>query len=76
MPDEITNTEKLRLLGEAMHGTNWQNAVARDLKLNVRQIHRWVSGQYEPNRDTVAKLADVARVKRDLLDVAIRRAAE
>lgn len=57
----MTNTDRIRLLGEAMYGARWQNAVARDLGINSRQVHRWVSGQYEPHEGHVADLAAIAR---------------
>jgi transposase-like protein len=57
----ITNFDKLRLLGEALHGPRWQNAVARDLGVNPRQVHRWVSGQYEPHESHIADLIALAK---------------
>ena len=57
----MTNFEKLRLLGEALHGPRWQNAVARDLGINPRQVHRWVSGQYEPHEGRIANLIAIAK---------------
>ena len=57
----MTNLEKLRLLGDALHGPRWQNAVARDLGVNTRQVHRWVSGQYEPNNGHIADLVAIAK---------------
>lgn len=57
----MTNLDKLRTLGEALHGPRWQNAVARDLGINPRQVHRWVSGEYEPNEGHIADLIAIAR---------------
>jgi transposase-like protein len=57
----LTNLDKLRLLGEALHGPRWQNAVARDLDVNPRQVHRWVSGEYEPHEGHVADLIRLAQ---------------
>ena len=61
----MTNFEKLRTLAEALHGPRWQNAVARDLGINSRQVHRWVSGQYSPNEGHISDLIKIAeeRVK-------------
>jgi len=57
----MTNIDRLRLLGEALHGPRWQNAVARDLGINSRQVHRWVSGQYQPHEGHIADLVAIAK---------------
>jgi len=67
----MTNFEKLQLLGEALHGARWQNAVARDLGIDSHQVYRWVSGKYEPSDKRIAQLIDVAKERKALLDEAI-----
>ena len=57
----MTNFEKLRTLAMALHGRRWQNATARDLGINPRQVHRWVSGEYEPHEGHIADLIVIAR---------------
>jgi len=61
----MTNRDRLRLLGEALHGPLWQNAVARDLGVGHRQVQRWVSGEYMPPDGVI----------RDLIEVAVQRQA-
>ena len=71
MPITMTNLEKLRLLGEALHGSRWQNAVSRDLGVNPRQVHRWVSGEYEPSNGHIADLVAIAKVRQIQIQEAI-----
>jgi transposase-like protein len=68
----MTNFEKLRLLGESLHGVRWQNAVARDLGIHVRQVQRWVSGQYEPHEGHIADLIALARTRKSQIAEAIQ----
>lgn len=67
----MTNLDKLRVLGEALHGPRWQNAVARDLDINPRQVHRWVSGEYEPHEGHIADLIAIAKSRQIQLQEAI-----
>lgn len=67
----MTNLEKLRIVAEALHGARWQNAVARDLKINPRQVHRWVTGEYSPHEGHVSDLIAVATERRDVIEEAI-----
>jgi transposase-like protein len=67
----MTNRDKLRLLGEALHGLHWQRAVARDLGINSRQVHRWVSGAYEPHDGHIADLIAIAKNRQIKLHEAI-----
>ena len=67
----MTNLEKLRLLGEALHGPRWQNAVARDLGINPRQVHRWVSGEYEPHEGHISDLIAIAKERKIQITEAI-----
>lgn len=69
----MTNLDKLSMLGEALHGPRWQNAVARDLGINPRQVHRWVSGQYEPHDGHIADLIVLAKARKAHLAEAIRQ---
>ena len=70
----MTNLDRLRMLGEALYGERWQNAVARDLGINSRQVHRWVSGQYEPHEGHVSDMLVVAQERRAEIEAAIATA--
>ena len=63
-------------VGRAIFGALWQNATARALRVNPRQVHRWVSGKYEPGDGVIRDLIAVARQKRAEIDEAIRAASE
>jgi transposase-like protein len=71
----MTNLDRLRILGEALHGERWQNAVARDLGINSRQVHRWVSGQYEPHDGHIADLVAIAKERSIQITEAIKSSA-
>jgi hypothetical protein len=68
----MDNREKLIALGTAIHGPLWQNATGRDLKVNSRQIHRWVSREYTPPDGVIDDLIEVAELRKTLLIMAIR----
>lgn len=68
----MTNNDKVRRLGEAIHGPRWQNAVARDLGVNPRQVHRWVSGQHKPRDSVISDLLAVARDRHEQIAEAIK----
>ena len=69
---DMTNLGRLRLLGEALYGPRWQNAVARDLDINSRQVHRWVSGEYEPHEGHIADLIAIAKERNIQIEEAIQ----
>jgi len=70
----MTNADRIRLLGETMYGARWQNAVARDLGINSRQVHRWVSGEYKPHDGHVRDLLAIAKERNKDMNDAIRQA--
>lgn len=70
----MTNLDKLRTLATALHGPRWQNAVARDLGINPRQVHRWVSGEYEPHEGHILDLIEVAKLKQRDISEALSEA--
>jgi|GEM_PF-2280519 len=70
----MTNRDRLTLLAEAIFGPRWQNATARALGVNTRQVHRWVSGEYQPSDAVIRRLISLARQKRADIDAAIRAA--
>lgn len=67
----MTNFEKLRTLAMALHGPRWQNATARDLGINPRQVHRWVSGEYEPHEGHISDLISLAMERKIQITEAI-----
>lgn len=70
----MTNRDRLIMLGRAVFGPLWQNATARALGVNSRQVHRWVSGEYEPRDRVIRDLIAIAKQKRAAIDEAIRAA--
>lgn len=59
----MTNFDRLRILGEALYGPRWQNAIARDLGINSRQVNRWKSGKYQPHDGQIANLIAIANAR-------------
>jgi hypothetical protein len=62
----------LRRIGEAFHGPEWQNRLARQLDISDRTVRRWAAGEmavppgvaaelYEMIREQQGELQDVAR---------------
>ena len=72
----MTNRDRLTLLAEAIFGPRWQNATARALDVNTRQVHRWVSGEYQPSDEVIRRMIRIAQQKRAEIDEAIRAASE
>ena len=71
----MTNRDRLIMLGEAIFGPLWQNATARALGVNARQVHRWVSGEYEPGNGVILDLISIAKQRRAKMDEAISLAS-
>ena len=57
--DAVTITEKIRILGVALHGPRWMLPVARDLGLNYRTVQRWDTGEVIPD---AKRLDDLIRI--------------
>ena len=70
----MTNRDRLVRLAEAIFGPRWQNATARALDVNTRQIHRWVSGEYQPSDEVIRRMIRIAQQKRAEIDEAIQTA--
>ncbi len=45
----MTDADRLREIGERLHGARWQSAIARDLNVNDRRISKWLSGDPVPS---------------------------
>lgn len=50
----------LRTTGEALYGSQWQSAIARDLGVSDRTVRRWVKGDAIPSY-VAAELEHIAR---------------
>ena len=61
----MLNNRLLVQLATAIHGPHWQNATARDLGVNVRQVHRWKTEEYEVPDGVIDDLAQIAADKMD-----------
>lgn len=74
LQEPVTNRDRLIRLANAVFGPRWQNATARALGMNTRQIHRWVSGQYQPRDEVIERMIRIAQDKITEIDEAIRKA--
>lgn len=72
----LTNRDRLVQLAEASFGPRWQNATARALGINSRQVHRWVSGEHQPRDEVIRRMIEIALQRRATIDEAIRMAQE
>ena len=70
----MSNRELFIEIAEAVFGPRWQNATARALGLNTRQIHRWVSGEYEPSDDVIREMIDIAEMQVEEIQKAVAKA--
>ena len=59
MPKQPFSLANLRDTGEALYGRQWQAALARDLKLQLRLVQGWFQGK--PLADLRQPLADLCR---------------
>lgn len=67
----MTNRDKLCMLGKALYGPRWQNATAIILDIDKRQVHRWVSEEYDPPDVVISDLIRVARKRVANINAAI-----
>jgi hypothetical protein len=67
----LVNNNLLISLATAIHGSHWQNATARDLGVNVRQIHRWKIGEYEVPDGVVSDMVKIAMTRAEKLKTAL-----
>lgn len=54
--------EVLAAVGSALYGRRWKTALADDLGVTYRTLHRWVSDDVVPG-DVVSRLRPVVRVR-------------
>ena len=67
----MTNLDKLRIIGSALHGPRWMRATARALGINYRTVLRWDTEEFAPSDDTIRRLVDIARDRGDTISEAI-----
>jgi hypothetical protein len=72
---QMTNLDKLRILGEALHGSRWMRAVARDLGVNYRTVLRWDAGEQPPSDKIIAELLGIAERHKIDIDNAMHECA-
>ena len=70
----MSNNDLLVQLATAIHGPNWQNATARDLDVNVRQVHRWKIGEYEVPDGVIGDLVTITEERVKILQAALEDA--
>jgi len=47
------------MIGRALHGRKWRNALARDLGVHDRTVRRWASGKAAPPKDLRDRLCQL-----------------
>jgi transposase-like protein len=68
----VTNLDKLRILGEALHGPRWMRALARDLGVNYRTMLRWNAGERAIGDKIIAELLAIAERRKIAIHGAIQ----
>lgn len=58
---------KLRTVGEALYGTNWQTQLAAEMKVADRTMRRWAAGDFEPPPGIWQELAAICRKRGEAL---------
>jgi hypothetical protein len=54
--------------GEALYGSLWQSALARDLGVSDRTMRRWVAGAYDPPAGIYVDLLRLTQERAATLD--------
>ena len=52
----MNDIQKLKMIGMAMFGEQWQSAIAKKLGVNDRTVRRWVAGEIQINQNIFADL--------------------
>lgn len=58
---------QLKTIGEALYGTNWQSALAREIGVNDRTVRYWADGTRPWSALLPEKLAKLLYAKRESL---------
>jgi hypothetical protein len=69
---EITNCDRLTIIGTAIYGKYWKRPLARDLGVDKRQVQRWVNGHSEPLDSRICQALAILHKKRERLESAER----
>lgn len=64
----MDTTAKLRMVGEAIFGPNWQTPLASELKVADRTMRRWAAGEFEPPQGIWKDLAVLCRKRGEALN--------
>jgi hypothetical protein len=68
----MTDSEIIRLIGEALFGSQWQSDLAKALGVSSRTVRRWVASEDRPRpgvwQDLRALLLDRERRIREILE--------
>ncbi len=73
------STEVLALLtecGEALYGTQWQSAIARDLGVSDRTVRRWVAATSSIPSGVHADLSQLVKERLSRLEALVGRLQE
>lgn len=65
--NEAVDTDTLRRTGEALYGSLWQSALARDLGITDRSMRRWLAGEHAIAADALGKLQQLVIARKDRL---------
>ena len=63
-------------VGEALYGSQWQSALARDLQVSDRTVRRWVAGVYPMPSGVYVDLLRLAQERAAALDALTERLRE
>ena len=63
-------------VGEALYGSQWQSALARDLQVSDRTVRRWVAGVYPMPSWVYVDLLRLAQERAAALDSLTERLRE
>ena len=66
----------LSAIGRALYGPRWQSAVARDLGVSVRTVHRWRSGDTAPVVDLAGPLTKLLQARYAAIGAILRDLGE
>ena len=62
------NVELLRNAGEALYGSRWQAALARDLGVALRTVQRWDAGDRGIPDTLAAELVELLKTRQIVID--------
>ncbi len=69
----MTSAHLLNAAGTYLFGPQWQSELARQLNINLRTMHRWAKGEFEPRDPNLWADLDDLVLRRQLELDAVRR---